>query len=109
MANTYTWSVVQMDNYPQYAGYDAVVCIVHFVCSGTDGINTAQLPGATGITFKVDAENPFIPYNELTQDEVLSWVFEMLGQDGVNNFQSDIDGQLAAKANPVVPTPLPWQ
>jgi len=106
MANVYTWTVDSMLNYPTYAGQTNVVCVVNWVCTGTNGTQTGHSAGASGIPF-ISAD-PFIPYANLTNDIVIGWVKESLGTDGVNSVQSDIDGQIAAASNPQQNAPLPW-
>ena len=102
----YTWSVDSMTNYPEFAGETNVVTVVNWICTGTDGVNTARTAGATGIP--PVADDPFIPYADLTNDIVIEWVHNALGTIGVDNVQNDIDGQIYVAANPQVTQPLPW-
>jgi hypothetical protein len=106
MAVAYTWSVLNMDAYPQQDGFQNVVCTIHWVCNGIDNGLTGTSPGATGVA--LDPAQPFTPYNQLTQDQVLSWVFASLGEQGVANVESDVAAQIAYKANQPVAQPLPW-
>jgi len=95
-----------MLNYPIYAGQANVVCVVNWICNGTNGAQTGRLAGATSIPFV--STDPYIPYANLTNEIVIGWVQETLGNEGINSVQSDIDGQIAAQANPQVINPLPW-
>jgi len=107
MANIYTWTVDSMVNYPTYEGYTDVVCVVNWVCEGTNGTQTGRSAGASGILFIV-SDDPFIPYADLTNDIVIGWVHNALGTTGVDNVQNDIDGQIYVAANPQVTQPPPW-
>lgn len=101
----FTWNVVQMDAYPEVDGEQDVVFTVHWTLSGTDGTYSGNTYGSVGVT--VDGSGPFTPYADLTQDQVLGWVWA----SGV-----DKDAQEAAVAQqienqvnpPVVTPPLPW-
>ena len=102
----FEWFVDSMTNYPEFAGETDVVVVVNWICTGTDGVNTARTAGATGIPFIAD--DPFIPYADLTNDIVIGWVQDALGVDGVTDVTDNLDGQLVALATPQVTQPLPW-
>ena len=47
--------------------------------------------------------------SDLTESEVILWVQESLGVDGVGAVYRAIDMQIQAKANPpIITPPLPW-
>lgn len=103
----YTWSVVQMDCYPQEDGEADVVFTVHWTLSGTDGTYVGSVYGATGIA--LDKSKSYTPYSALTKDQVIGWVQEALGVDACMNYQLNINTQIANQINPpVVSPPLPW-
>ena len=101
---TFTWTVSQLDCYPQEGGNTDVVFTVHWQLTGTDGTyngsvySTCSVPAPTGT---------FIPYADLTQDQVLGWIWA----NGVDKasaeaaVQTQIDNQINP---PVVSPPLPW-
>ena len=80
------------------------VITVHWTCSGTDGTynasvyNTCSLPAPTGT---------FTPYSDLTQQEVLGWIWA----NGVDQAATEaaVEQQIQNQINPpVVTLPLPW-
>ena len=87
---------------------DFVVDIT-WTLTGTDGTNTASISGDTQ---KAQVEgDTFTPYADLTEAQVLSWVQDDLGENGIANYQANVDGQINSIVNPPVgPTvePLPW-
>lgn len=90
-------------------GQQDYVVIASFEVVGVDGEYTANVTGTQ--TFSTESVSPFIPYNELTNDIVVGWIQQELGEDGVNNIYACIQGQIDSQINPpVVPqnTPLPW-
>ena len=111
MATTFTWSIPDngMQQWPSgtNAGY---VVNVNFILTGTDGTNTASIQG--NVQFPItQAQETFTPYQSLTEATVIGWVQESLGEQGVANFEANVQGQLNSLANPPVSPvsqPLPW-
>lgn len=107
MAVTNTWSVVQMDAYPEYDGQTDVVFIVHWTLNGVDGDHTGSVYGSVGVT--LDPASPFTPYVDLTQEQVIGWVQAALGEEQVADYEAAVAQQIAdAISPPVVTPPLPW-
>ena len=107
MAITNTWSVVQMDCYPELDGETDVVFTVHWTLNGTDGTYAGSVYGSVGVTLDPDA--PFVPYADLTQTQVIGWVQDALGEEQVASYEANVAQQIADQINPpVVTPPLPW-
>lgn len=107
MAVTNTWTVVQMDAYPEYEGQTDVVFTVHWTLSGVDGEHTAGVYGSVGLT--LDPEADFTPYADLTEAQVVGWVKDALGEEQVASYEENVAAQIEAQINPpVVTPPLPW-
>jgi hypothetical protein len=103
MANTYTWTITNMTCLPEVDGYTDVVVQVSWKCIGTDGTHTGEQYDINSFTF--DPTN-FTPYADLTQEEVLSWVWSTVDQTAI---EAVVAAQIANLANPpVVALPLPW-
>ena len=107
MANNYQWAVNTMTAYPEVDGKTDVVFHVAWVCSATDGVNNTATYGTVDLT--LDPSAPFTPYADLTLDQVLGWVFGVLGSEGISAAETTCDDQLTAMAAPATVTPpLPW-
>lgn len=107
MAITNTWSVVQMDAYPELDGQADVVFTVHWQLNGTDGTYNGSVYGSVGVT--LDEGATFTPYADLTQAQVIGWVQDALGEEQVAAYEANVAQQIADQANPpVVTPPLPW-
>ena len=105
MTNTYTWLVEYMSCYPQAEGETDVVFTVGWRCNATDGTFNATQYGTVGVTYV--AGGPYTPYADLTQDQVLGWVWA----NGVDQaaVEAALDTNIANQVNPpVVTPPLPW-
>ncbi len=101
---TYTWTVTAMDCYPQEDGHTDVVFNVHWTCSGTDGTYNGSVYSTCAVPVSTE---DFIPYPDLTQDDVLGWIWA----NGVDQSatQAAVAQQISNQINPpVVTPPLPW-
>lgn len=98
------WTIDAMDCYPQSQGNSDVVYNAHWRCTGSDDDATSSIYGTCGIPY---AGGSFTPYQNLTQQEVLDWVWE----NGVNQqeVEANVTSQVNAILNPTTVTPpLPW-
>ena len=105
---TYTWEVTAL--YTETVGTEQdYVVIANYTVVGVDDTYSASLSNIA--RFSTESVSPFIPYEDLTETIVITWIMDELGTDGVNNLYACIDGQINSQINPpVVPqnTPLPW-
>ena len=101
---TYTWTVTKMDCYPQEGNNTDVVFIVHWTCSGANETYCGSVYGTCNVP---TPSGPFTPYADLTQDQVLGWIWA----SGVDKTSAEaaVAQQIANQINPpVVTSPLPW-
>jgi hypothetical protein len=102
---TFTWTVTQLDCYPQYDNQTDVVFTVHWTCSGTDGTYSGSVYSTCSVTYV--AGTPFTPYDQLTQNQVLDWIWAS-GVDK-DSAQAAVQTQIDNQINPPVVSPqLPW-
>lgn len=107
MTVTNTWAVIQMDCYPEYDNEADVVFNVHWTLTGTDGTYSGYVYGSQSLT--LDASAPFTPYADLTQEQVLDWVFGAMGAEQVAAYEANVAQQIQDQIDPpVVTPPLPW-
>jgi hypothetical protein len=109
----YTWTVEKLlvkdiDDMKDY------VVDASFDVSGTeevDGTEYSYTLRTNNASFKVSEGSDFISFEDLTNEIVVSWIKEMLGPQGVADYEAAVGGQIDAKINPpVVPVnkALPW-
>lgn len=107
MTVTNTWAVVQMDAYPEEDGHTDVVFTVHWTLTGTDGTYTGYVYGSQGVS--VNPDEPFTPYDQLTEAQVIGWVQAAMGEEQVASYEANVAQQIEDQINPpVVTPPLPW-
>ena len=95
-------STVQQPN-PNY------VVSVAWMVEGTDGTYSAR--NGSNTTFDPQQESSFVPYDQLTEEMVIGWVQANLGEQGVADYESQIQSQINAISNPPdtpQSQPLPW-
>ena len=68
----YTWTISQLDAYPEHEGQENVVFTVHWRLLASDGTRVAEVYDATALT--IDANASFTPFADLTKDQVIGWV-----------------------------------
>ena len=95
---TYDWNCKTVDVYPQAEGETNVVYNVHWIVTGTEGEYTASSVGTQIVT--VDPETPFIPFEDLTNEIIVSWAKEAIGVDQVQAIEDGIAAQIAELENP---------
>jgi len=106
MATSFSWSINAM--FTVDTPEPGFVVNALWTLTGVDGQYTASIDGNNQFTVQ---EGTFVPYADLTQDQVIGWVQAALGPDGIANFEANVNGQIASMQNPPVSpqnTPLPW-
>jgi len=94
----YTWNVVQMDRLTS----DGFVVTVHYTVNAVDGDYFASTYGTVGYT---QGESSYVPFANLTKEQVIGWVKDSIGQSTV---EESLAAQITAQKNPVQLSGLPW-
>jgi hypothetical protein len=110
MTTQYTWTISALDAYPTTPQPDCVFN-AHWQCVATSDQTNNGVPYTARIYSTCpNVYNPneqYIPYANLTQAEVLAWIYE----NGVDQTatQTALDGMIENQINPTVISPaLPW-
>ena len=100
----FTWTVTQLDCYPQADNQTDVVFTVHWQLTGTDETFSGSVYSTCGVPAPT---NSFTPYADLTLDQVLGWIW-INGVDK-DSAEAAVQAQIDAQKNPTVIAPaLPW-
>jgi hypothetical protein len=105
MATEITWRVSQLDCLPEAPEGADYVVTAHWQCSGVDGDYSGQVYSTC--SFAVAQGQIFTPYEDLTQDQVLGWIWS----NGVDKDSAEaaVEQQIENQKNPpIVSPPLPW-
>ena len=102
------WNISSMDCRVQEGQYQDVVITVHWQCTDTQTIDGKEYSGRVYSTCSLPApEGSFTPYDQLTQQQVLGWIWA----NGVDQAATEaaVEAQIQAQAFPTIVTPqLPW-
>jgi len=99
------WNISQLDVKPAEGDYSDVVITAHWQCSGSDGEYSGRVYSTSSFSQPGD---PFTPYADLTQEQVLDWVWA----SGVDKDATEaaVAAQIENEKNPPVISPaLPWE
>lgn len=99
------WTVIRMIVNPSEGSYANVVVTVSWACSSTQVINNVSYTGEIANSTTLPApQGSFTPYNQLTQNQVLGWVWA----NGVDKagVEAQVNQQIQNQAT--LTPPLPW-
>lgn len=106
MSTIVTWSIESLSCYPVHEGQVNVVCSVAWRADADNGSYSAATFGSVAINYVAD--EPYTPYDQLTQDQVLGWVKAAYG-DQVAVIEASLATNIENQVNPSVVIPsLPW-
>ena len=92
-----TWKISTLDRNTS----DGFVTTAHWTCTAVDGEHSASAYA----TVSWAEGTPVVPYANLTEAEVLSWVWESVDKAAT---EASLAAQIALLKNPVKATGTPW-
>ena len=102
---TYDWNCRTVDCYPEQNNEADVVYNVHWIVTGTsDQTDPQGMPWeATNIgtqTLDTSQITDFIPFDQLTNDEIVAWTKGAMGEEQVASIEASIQGQIDSLITP---------
>ena len=109
MAITYTWEVTGIKT-TSLGSISDVIVQTYWKKIGTDeNGNEGTFSGATPFTADpTDNSGPFIPFADLTEENVLDWIKSVVIGHYEQHVNEQIKKQIDDKINPIVDATLPW-
>lgn len=96
----YVWKIDTCEHEVATGG----ITVAHWRVTATEDTFVASAYGTCGFT--PNAEDPdFKPYDELTEEEVLTWVWASVDKEAA---EDSLAIQIDAQKNPVTSSGLPW-
>jgi len=105
MANTYSWIISALDAKIKDDNLENVIYNIHwryYASNGEVEPITATRIGVLNVKYKEG--NPFIPYDDLTKNEVIAWLDAGLD---VDNLKIQLDKDIELQKNPINETLYP--
>ena len=108
----YTWKIKSLQTIDEVNETDFVTTILYRV-NCTEEVDGKEYKASTlnSVIIEPKEEEGFVPYADLTEEQVIGWVKELLGKEGVDSIEKSLASQVDKKINPpVVPVnkTLPW-
>lgn len=98
------WNISQLDR----SLPDGVVMTAHWRVSDSDGDAHGTVYGTISFPAKDPSEPDFIPYDNLTEAQVIGWVKDAMGVDTVAAHEAAVQAQIDAQLNPASAAGVPW-
>ncbi len=110
MSITYTWKVTSLKVKDVSENITNAVVQTYWTKTGTDEDgNQGVFSGATPFTIDpTDDSGPFIPFEELTEEDVLDWIKSVVIGSYEDHVNSKIAEQITDKVTPTTEAKLPW-
>jgi hypothetical protein len=105
MATIYNWDCKTVDVYPTEGDYTDVVYNVYWKVTGvSDQLDSEGKPYEYTINntqlIPLNSQSEFIPFNDLTNEIVVSWTKEAMGEEVVEGIESTIQYYIDLEINP---------
>ena len=100
MAATFTWKIPMTERNTADGG----VTVAHWRCTAVDGDHSASAYGTVGFTPDASADG-FVPYENLTEADVLAWVHGSVDKDAT---EAALTAKIDAEKNPTTTAGTPW-
>lgn len=109
MNTIFTWSVNTLEVLPKLNDQVDVVVSAKYTVLGTEGSNTSSVSKKQ--IFEYQKGQSFVPFNLLTQAEMLTWIQNALGLSGIALIEKEIQQKIQNKVESVIApyiAPPPW-
>jgi hypothetical protein len=101
MTSTFTWKVANLERETA----DGYVYTVHYTVNAVDDTYSAGAYGSIGLE---RPEGELIPFSELTEELVVSWIQHQLTGEKVAEIEAALQAQLDEQRQPTKAAGLPW-
>ena len=100
MAVTWTISTLERNT-------DNGVVVAHWRASDVDGDHSGSSYGTCGFTPDASADG-YVAYDNLTEENVIGWVKDSMGEEAVTGVEDSIAAQIADSKAPAISVGTPW-
>jgi hypothetical protein len=109
---TYNWNCKTVDCYPEQNNEADVVYNVHWIVTGVSDVPmppepAPPVPGATYSATSIGTQTldtsqitTFIPFEDLTNDEVVAWTKSAMGTEQVTSIEASLESQINSLITP---------
>lgn len=101
MTTTFTWHIANLERETS----DGYVFTAHYTVDAKDDTYNAGAYGSIGLE---RPEGELIPFADLTEEQVVGWVKDKLGEEAVANVEAALQAQLNEQRHPTKAAGVPW-
>jgi hypothetical protein len=106
MKSTYTWKISALDCYVEKDGKQNIVHTIHWSVLAENKGESAEMSGSQSIEY--DASKSFVDYENLTEQQVKTWLIEAMGEQK-QMLEKALDDKISIQSEPLIVKPqLPW-
>ena len=96
---TYTWAIANLERNTS----DGKVIVAHYTVSAKNDTYSAGAYGSLGFDGEIET-----PFSELTEQQIVGWVTDSLGEEKVEEICVALQNQLDEQAAPTKAAGVPW-
>jgi hypothetical protein len=100
MAITTTWKIANLERETE----DGFVFTAHYTVNADDGTYISGAYGSLGF----ERPDNLVPFSQLTEATVISWVKEKLGEEKVAEIEAALQSQINEQKHPTKAAGVPW-
>ena len=97
-----TWNISTLER-----NTDNGVVVAHWRASDVDGDHSGSSYGTVGFTPDASADG-YVAYDSLTEENVIGWVKDSMGEEAVTGVEDSIAAQIAESKAPAISVGTPW-
>ena len=86
---------------------DNGVVVAHWRATDVDGDHSGSSYGTCGFTPDASADG-YVAYDNLTEENVIGWVKDSMGEEAVTGVEDSIAAQIAESKAPAISVGTPW-
>ena len=100
MTTVFSWAIANLE----HETADGYVYTAHYTINAKNAAYSAGAYGSIGL----ERPDSLIPYSELTEEIVVSWVKDALTEEKVEQIEQALQSQLDEQAAPTKAAGVPW-
>ena len=104
MATTCTWKIAQLERETE----DNFVFTAHWTVNAIETTEDKQYSAGSYGSIGFQRPENLVPFEELDEELVISWVQEAIGGEQVETMETSLDAQIAEQKAPTKAQGLPW-
>ncbi len=97
-----TWNISTLER-----NTDNGVVVAHWRATDSDGDHSGSSYGTVGFTPDASADG-YVAYDSLTEEVVIGWVKDSMGEEAVAGVEDSIAAQIADSKAPAISVGTPW-